>query len=43
MPRFGSSKVDVSWINGDVLELADEFYVNPYINFHIFDTIEHLY
>ncbi|KAG1866944.1 hypothetical protein C8R48DRAFT_599934 [Suillus tomentosus] len=43
MPRFGSSKVDVSWINGDVLELADEFYVNPYINFHIFDTIQHLY
>ncbi|KAG1720164.1 uncharacterized protein EDB91DRAFT_1240430 [Suillus paluster] len=43
MPRFGLSKVDVSWINGDVLELADEFYVNPYINFHIFDTIERLY
>ncbi|KAG1734399.1 uncharacterized protein EDB91DRAFT_1238423 [Suillus paluster] len=43
MARFGSSKVDVSWINGDVLELADEFYVNPYINFHIFDTIERLY
>ncbi|KAG1898632.1 uncharacterized protein F5891DRAFT_1129435 [Suillus fuscotomentosus] len=43
MPRFGSSKVDVSWINGNVLELADEFYVNPYINFHIFDTIQHLY
>ncbi|KAG1764573.1 hypothetical protein EV702DRAFT_981994 [Suillus placidus] len=43
MPRFGLSKVDVSWINSDVLELADEFYVNPYINFHMFDTIEHLY
>ncbi|KIK36139.1 hypothetical protein CY34DRAFT_109646, partial [Suillus luteus UH-Slu-Lm8-n1] len=26
IPRFGSSKVDVSWVNGDVLELADDFY-----------------
>lgn len=42
IPRFGSSKVDVSWVNGDVLELADDFYVNPYINFHLFDTLERL-
>ncbi|KAG2112395.1 uncharacterized protein F5147DRAFT_744599 [Suillus discolor] len=42
MPRFGSGKVDTSWINGDVLELADEFYINPYINFNLFDTIQHL-
>ncbi|KAG1730814.1 uncharacterized protein EDB91DRAFT_1239017 [Suillus paluster] len=42
IPRFRSGKVDVSWINGDVLELADEFYVNPYINFHLFDTMERL-
>ncbi|KAG1906491.1 uncharacterized protein F5891DRAFT_941482 [Suillus fuscotomentosus] len=41
-PRFGSGKVDVSWINSDVLELADEFYVNPYINFYLFDTMERL-
>ncbi|KAG1742960.1 hypothetical protein EDD22DRAFT_982148 [Suillus occidentalis] len=42
IPWFGSSKVDVSWVNGDVLELVDDFYVNPYINFHLFDTLEHL-
>ncbi|KAG1890779.1 hypothetical protein F4604DRAFT_1913578 [Suillus subluteus] len=41
-PRFGSGKVDVSWINSDVLELADEFHVNPYINFYLFDTMERL-
>ncbi|KAG1798045.1 hypothetical protein EV424DRAFT_1352616 [Suillus variegatus] len=41
-PRFGSGKVDVSWINSDVLELANEFYVNPYINFYLFDTMERL-
>ncbi|KAG1877204.1 hypothetical protein F4604DRAFT_1880466 [Suillus subluteus] len=41
-PRFGSGKVDVSWINSDVLELANEFHVNPHINFYLFDTMERL-
>ncbi|KAG1831199.1 hypothetical protein DFJ58DRAFT_719589 [Suillus subalutaceus] len=42
MPRFGSSKVEASLINGDVLELTNDFYFNPYINFDLFDTIQHL-
>jgi hypothetical protein len=42
MPRFGAGQVDASWLNGDVLERADEFYVNPYINFHLFDTMQRL-
>jgi hypothetical protein len=42
MPRFGAGKVDASWLSGDVLERADEFYVNPYINFHLFDTMQRL-
>jgi hypothetical protein len=36
MPRLGSNKVDASWVNGDVLELAE---LNHYIDFNLFDNI----
>jgi hypothetical protein len=40
-PRMGS-KVNASWTIVNVLEQCNDFYVNPYINFHIFDTLEQI-
>ena len=42
MPKFGSGKVAAPWVNGDVLELANEFFINPYFDFHLFDAIERI-
>jgi hypothetical protein len=39
VPRFGSSPVPRSWLNGQVLDLASDFYLNRYINFYLFEYL----
>ncbi|TDL16783.1 hypothetical protein BD410DRAFT_730882 [Rickenella mellea] len=37
IPRFGAGSVDPSWTSANVTQKATEFYVNPYINFDMFE------
>lgn len=39
-PKFGSEAVDASWTCDNVLENADTFYLNPYINHSMFDLLQ---
>jgi hypothetical protein len=40
-PKF-ESMADASWTLANVLERCEEFYLNPYINSRLFDTIEQI-
>ena len=37
LPHFGSASVPRSWLNGRVLDIACDFYLNRYINFYLFE------
>ena len=37
MPCFSSGPVPRSWFEGRTLDLASDFYLNRYINFHLFE------
>ncbi|KAI0279323.1 hypothetical protein BGY98DRAFT_1089274 [Russula aff. rugulosa BPL654] len=39
LPRFGSAPVPRSWLNGRVLDMASDFYINRYINFYLFEDL----
>jgi len=39
LPRFGSAPVPHSWFEGQVLDMASDFYINRYINFYLFEDL----
>jgi hypothetical protein len=39
-PKYGPSLVGHSWTHLTALELASEFYLNHYNNFHLFEMLE---
>lgn len=38
-PRFGSAPVDQLWARSNVMEIASDFVLNPYINHYIYDDV----
>ena len=40
IPQFGSTSVPVSWTTGNVLDLASKFYLDKYLDPHIFQEYE---
>jgi hypothetical protein len=41
-PRMTSGTLDSSWTSKNVMEKVEEFNLNPYINFYLFETHEHV-
>jgi hypothetical protein len=39
LPQFGSAPMPYSWLNGQVLDMAFDFYINQYINFSLFKVL----
>ena len=39
-PKYGSAPVDVSWTHLNVLENANEFYLNHYNNFYLSEMLQ---
>jgi hypothetical protein len=39
-PKYGSAPVDDSWTHLNVLEKANEFLLNHYNNFYLFDMMQ---
>ena len=39
-PQFGSASVPVSWTTGDALDLASKFYLDRYLDLHLFEEYE---
>ena len=39
-PKFGSARVDPSWTHLNVLEKANEFYLNHYNDFYMFEMLQ---
>jgi hypothetical protein len=39
-PKYGAAPVDRSWTHLNVLEKSNEFYLNHYNNFHIFEMMQ---
>jgi hypothetical protein len=40
VPKYGSMPVDRSWTHLNVLEKANEFFVNHYNNFYLFEMLQ---
>lgn len=39
-PKYGSAPVDRSWTHLNVHEKSDEFFLNHYNNFHLFEMLQ---
>jgi hypothetical protein len=39
-PKYGPAPVDRSWTHLNVLEKSNEFYLNHYHNFHLFEMLQ---
>lgn len=39
--RSSETLLPVSWTSHNVLELAEDFYLNHYINFYLFERMQH--
>ena len=39
-PKYGSAPVDCSWTHLNTLEKSNEFFLNHYNNFHLFEMLQ---